>query len=234
MAAMKNLFQPTWLSLAIVLGLITTIWSLSSVGYYVLADVLEKPGGYNEGPRVFSLYYAAWCLLAVAIFHPALSTWGKLSFPAEDRSAIVLMVAAFAVFAFGILPFLPTTVIPQDISVSEIIIAEPWYFLPKSVEIYLQQILMAALVVSLAAQKLKLWQIAVVTAVVFGGFHLTLVLNGANPFYVLRYTIAATLFGAVTPYLMLKVRNGFVYAFSLHWGWYALDTTVWRFIFPET
>ena len=231
MNALKNLFQPTWLSLALVIGLITAIWSLSSVGYFVLVDLLEKPGGYNEGPRLFSLYYAAWCILAVVVFHPGLSTWGKLTFPAEDRTAIVLMIAVCALFAFGILPFLPSAVIPPDISVSEIIVAEPWYFLPKSIEIYLQQILMAALVVSLAAQKLKPRQIAVVTAVVFGGFHLTLVLNGAHPFYVLRYTVGATLFGAVTPYLMLKMRNGFVYSFLLHWGWYALDTTIWRFYF---
>jgi len=109
---------------------------------------------------------------------------------------------------------------------------QPWYFLPKSVEILFQQSLMTALVVALAAQNLRLGQIALLTAILFGGFHLTLALDGANPFYVLRYTVAATLFGAITPYQMLKMRNGFVYSFSLHWGWYALDTTIWRFLFP--
>ncbi|SFR49626.1 hypothetical protein [Litoreibacter janthinus] len=231
---MKNLFQPTWTSLALVVGLIATAWTMSSIGYYQLAGLLGKPGGYNEGPRVFALYYGIWCLVVFAIFHPALSAWAKRSSPPEDRIALFVMLTACALFTFAVLPFLPAADIPTEESVNEIIIAEPWYFLPKTIEILFQQILMTALVVALAAQKLRIGQIAFLTAVLFGGFHLTLALDGANPFYVLRYTIAATLFGAVTPYQMLKMRNGFVYSFALHWGWYAFDTMVWRFVFPET
>lgn len=229
---MKKLFQPTWASLALVIGLIATTWTLSSIGYYQLADFLGKPGGYNEGPRIFSIYYGVWCLIVFLIFHPALSAWAKRCSPPEDRFAPLFMLTACALFAFAVLPFLPEADIPTEENVSEIIIAQPWYFLPKSVEILFQQILMTALVVALAAQNLRLGQIALLTATLFGGFHLTLALDGANPFYVLRYTVAATLFGAITPYQMLKMRNGFVYSFSLHWGWYALDTTIWRFLFP--
>ncbi|QEE34382.1 hypothetical protein FTO60_00865 [Octadecabacter sp. SW4] len=232
MAAMKSLFQPTWASLAVVVALITTTWTLSSIGYYQLADFLGKPGGYNEGPRIFSIYYGIWCLIVFLIFHPALSAWAKRSSPPEDRFAPLFMLTACALFAFIVLPFLPEADIPTEDEVNEIIIAQPWYFLPKSVEILFQQSLMTALVVALAAQNLRLGQIALLTAILFGGFHLTLALDGANPFYVLRYTVAATLFGAITPYQMLKMRNGFVYSFSLHWGWYALDTTIWRFLFP--
>lgn len=78
---MKNLFQPTRASLALVISLIATTWTLSSVGYYQLADFLGKPGGYNEGPRIFSIYYGVWCLIVFAIFHPALSVWAKRSSP---------------------------------------------------------------------------------------------------------------------------------------------------------
>lgn len=231
---MKNLFQPTRASLALVIGLIATTWTLSSIGYYQLADFLDKPGGYNEGPRIFSIYYGVWCLIVFAIFHPALSVWAKRSSPPEDRFAPIFMLIACALFAFAILPVLPTTDVSRQENINEIIVAQPWYFLPKSVEILFQQILMTALVVALAAQNLRLGQIAFLTAILFGGFHLTLALDGANPFYVVRYTVAATLFGAITPYQLLKMRNGFVYSFSLHWGWYALDTTIWRFLFPMT
>ena len=132
---MKNLFQPTWASLALVIGLIATTWTLSSIGYYQLADFLGKPGGYNEGPRIFSIYYGIWCMIAFAIFHPALSAWAKQSSPPEDRFATIFMVTACALFAFIVLPFLPEADIPTEDEVNEIIIAQPWYFLPKSVEI---------------------------------------------------------------------------------------------------
>ncbi|MEO1176845.1 MAG: hypothetical protein AAFV87_06745 [Pseudomonadota bacterium] len=229
---MKNLFQPTKVSLALVVVLITATWSLSSIGFYQLAEYLGKPGGYNDGPRIFSIYYGVWCLIAFLIFHPALSAWAKRSSPPEDRFAPILMLTACVLFVFAVMPFLPEADIPKEEKVNEIITAQPWYFLPKSVEILFQQILMTALVVALAAQNLRVGQIALLTAILFGGFHLTLALDGANPFYVLRYTIGATLFGAITPFQMLKMRNGFVYSYSLHWGWYALDTTIWRLLFP--
>jgi len=231
---LKNLFQSNGASFSLVLILIAVLWSVSSFGYYVLVDALDKPGGYNDGPRIFSLYYAVWCLVALALFHPALSAWGKTSSPPEDRIAPVLMITGFAVFAFAIVPLLPTAAVPTDRDVNEIITAQPWYFLPKTVEIFFQQILMIALVVALAAQNMRLGRITILTAALFGSFHLALVLNGDHPFYVLRYTIAATLFGAATPAMVLRMRNGLVYSFSLHWAWYALDTMIWRFVFPAT
>lgn len=214
-----------------VLGLIAAIWSLSSLGYYVIVEEFNKPSGYSDGPRLFSLYYGAWCLVAFLVFHPALSAWAKLSAPVEDRIAPILMVAACVIFVVGVLPALPELTPPPEKNVNAIITADVWYFLPKSIEVLLQQILMAALVVVLAAQNMSVKKIAVLTAILFGGFHLSLVLSDASPFYVLRYTVAATLFGAITPYQMLKMRNGFVYSFTLHWAWYAFDTTIWRLLF---
>lgn len=208
------------------------MWSLSSIGYYQFAEFLDL-GGYNDEPKAFSLYYAVWCLLALAIFHPPISAWAMENALAEDHLAPVLMFAGCAVFAFLILPLMPDANVPTEEAVAEIVQAQPWYFLPKSVEIIFQQILITALVVALATLKLAISRIAVVTAILFGGFHLTLALEGANPFYVERYTIAAMLFGALTPYLLIKMRNGFVYSYALHWGWYAFDTAIWRFVFPD-
>ncbi len=74
---MKSLFQPTWASLAVVVALITTTWTLSSIGYYQLADFLGKPGGYNEGPRIFSIYYGIWCLIVFFDLSPRLIRLGK-------------------------------------------------------------------------------------------------------------------------------------------------------------
>ena len=231
---MQRLFLPTLTSLFTVIGLVAGIWSLSAFGYELISDRLAITDGYNGGPVVFSLYYAVFCGLAVMLFHPSLSKWARGAAPPEDRLAPVFMALLCALFAFAVLPFLPEARIPTEDRVDPIVVARSWYFLPKSVEVAFQQILITALVVVLAVRGLRTWQIAVLTALLFGGFHLTLALSGANPFYVLRYTIAATLFGAIAPYQMLRMRNGFVYSYALHWGWYALDTTIWRLVFPAT
>jgi hypothetical protein len=67
-------------------------------------------------------------------------------------------------------------------------------------------------------------------AALFGGFHLMLAFDGFTPIYVLRFTIAATAFGALAPTLYLRARRGFFWAYGLHWAFYALDATVTRFV----
>ena len=66
----------------------------------------------------------------------------------------------------------------------------------------------------------------ILVAVLFGIFHLSLVLSGSDPFYVARYTIAASAYGFLIPWLILKVRNGFAWSYALHWGFYAADATL--------
>ena len=65
----------------------------------------------------------------------------------------------------------------------------------------------------------------------FGAFHLSLALNSYNPVYVFRYTIAATIFGAIVPTLILRLRNGFLISYALHWGYYAVDIAAIHFVF---
>ena len=68
--------------------------------------------------------------------------------------------------------------------------------------------------------------ISVLMATLFGGFHLSLALDGFSPMYVTRFTIAASLFGLVIPWLYLRTRYGFRWAYGLHWGFYAMDAAV--------
>lgn len=72
--------------------------------------------------------------------------------------------------------------------------------------------------------------IALGMAIAFGGFHLLLAFDGYTPTYVTRFTLSATLFGALLPYLYLRTRNGFRWAYSLHLGFYAMDATLTHFI----
>ena len=57
--------------------------------------------------------------------------------------------------------------------------------------------------------QLRLPVISIGTAVLFGGFHLLLILDGFTPLYVARVTIAATIFSVAIPWLYLRTRHGF-------------------------
>jgi len=77
------------------------------------------------------------------------------------------------------------------------------------------------MVLALDMRKLALKQIALWSAMLFGGMHLLLVLGGYSLAYTAFFAAAATAAGYVFPYLMLRVRNGFIYSYFLHWGFYA-------------
>jgi hypothetical protein len=60
------------------------------------------------------------------------------------------------------------------------------------------------------------------SAVLFGGMHVLLALSGSSFIYVAVFTSAATIAGFIFPYLIVRVRNGLVYSYLLHWGFYAV------------
>lgn len=104
--------------------------------------------------------------------------------------------------------------------------ASAWYYLPKSADILFQQILVAGLVPTASRAGYGTDTIAFGMAAAFGGFHLLLAFDGFTPTYVTRFALSATLFGALLPYLYLRSRKGFRWAYSLHLGFYALDATL--------
>ncbi|MCB1335106.1 MAG: hypothetical protein KDK26_16010 [Roseivivax sp.] len=203
-------------------ALVAGLWSLSSVGYYALSGAIGAHVGYNDAPVLFAAYYAAWSALAALLMRTPL---GLLAAQPPRSLALGGLALAAAMLAYVVLalPLLPQTAWTRDNTPVEFFWATQWYFLPKTVEIAFQQILIAALVTSIAGLGVPMWKIALTVALLFGGFHLTLGLAYPNPFYVARYTAAAALFGALVPWLLLRVAGGFLITFALHWAYYALD-----------
>jgi hypothetical protein len=217
--------------LAFTMLVLIAAWSLSSFGYFRLLPVLDAEIGYNDAPVFYATYYAIWTAAVFWMFHLDLITWAEKCSPPEDLFLLPILAVIFASFALIALPKLPTIDWQLPGAPEDILSATPWYFLPKSIEILFQQLMIAALVLKLKALKLSTRHIAQPTAALFGVFHLALALNGHNAFYVGRYTVAAVLLGAVVPYLMLQYRNGFLAAYALHWGLYAADIILARFYF---
>lgn len=204
-------------------------WAASSTGYFWLEPLLGAQVGYNDAPLVYALYYGLWTGAVALAFRARYFTWISRRSPPQDWRLAIPLFALFAGFAALGLPRLPEAEWIYPGEPEEIVLATSVYFLPKSFEIAFQQVLVAALVLALCELGPSMRRLSFATAAMFGGFHLSLALYGYHGFFVLRYTLAATVFGAMLPTLMLRTRSGFLIAYGLHWGYYAFDVTLARY-----
>jgi hypothetical protein len=205
------------------------LWIVSDVGYYFLLPELGVQPNYNSGPIAVTLYYAFWVGIAVITFWPLYITWPRYGHWATFQNPLASYIVwslAFAgclLFAAYVLPMLPSVHWKESWTPPEVITATPWYFLPKSIEILFQQLLVVALVLALAAEHCSLRKISVCCALAFGGAHALLAFGGVPIGYVIRFMISAAAFGLVFPYLILRVRNGLAYSYIVHWLYYAVS-----------
>ncbi len=104
------------------------------------------------------------------------------------------------------------------------------YFLTKSLEILFQQ-LTFLFVILLLFEKLK--SIKVVTIILVILLQLTHLFNFIYmPFkFAMIFQIGALFGSLIFPYLILKNKDGFVYTYILHWGFYLLVDLVFIFYY---
>jgi hypothetical protein len=220
------------------ISFIVGIWTGSDLIYYFLLPGLGQKTSYNEDPIANSLYYVFWAGVAVIVFWPQYASWPRYTRWAtfENRLASLgvwlLAFAGTVVFVAYVLPALPPFNPRAGTSPPELPLATPWYFLPKSIEILFQQLLVVALVLSLAAEKYSLRQISISCALLFGGSHFLLVLGGASWGYAIRFATLAALFGLAFPYLILRIPNGLAYSYVTHWAYYAATILMARTVGP--
>lgn len=218
-------------------GLITavaiavTFWAISSNGYYALVSAMGLERGYDEAPLLFSAYYLAWSGIALWTFWTLFSAEAPNHPFRADLAATVIIILAGIAYVTIVLPVLPEVSVelaPEN--PPEFMFASAWYYVPKTADILFQQFLVAAIILTASRAGFGIWSIAIGMALMFGGYHLTLSLDGFTALYVARFTAAATVFGLALPYIYLRVRSGFPWAYGLHWGFYAFDATVTHFI----
>lgn len=212
------------------LAQIAAIWIVSDLGYYFLLPALGVQSNYNAGSIAVTLYYVFWTGIVVITFWPLYGRWTANWSTFENRlTSYIVWSLAFAgctLFAAYVLPLLPPTKWTQPFTQPEVMAATPWYFLPKSVDILFQQLLIVALVLTLAAQQYSIRKIAVYCAILFGATHALLAFGDVPWRYVIRFMVAAAAFGFVFPHLILRVPNGLAYSYVVHWLYYAITVVM--------
>jgi hypothetical protein len=202
-----------------VLAEIVAIWVVSDIGYYILVPLI---GDYSSHPFKMGAYYLFWVGITLINFWGFYKRWGTIDVGLSTLLVILCTCIGIMYYLVYVLPLFPA--IPWVGALqppSNLLYASPWYFLPKSIEIGLQQLLVVAMVLAFKAEGFSVHTTARWSAVLFGSMHVLLALNGSSFVYVLVFTSAATIAGFVFPYLMLRVRNGLIYSYALHWGFYA-------------
>lgn len=212
---------------------VASIWIISDVGYYTFLPALGFSGGYSANPLAITVYYLFWLVITVFTFWNIYSEWETIERKRVSTYIFLLLGSAAVVIYFTyILPNFPaiswhkTTKPP-----SELLLATPWYFLPKSIEILMQQLLVAAMVLSFSFQKFSLRASSIWCAVLFGGAHLLLIFGGETLLYVTFFTVSASIAALFFPHLILRIKNGFIYSYFLHWSFYAIVVVLAHLIF---
>ncbi len=224
---LKQQLYFVWILLEVV-----AIWLLAGVGYYYVIVIAGIGDVYSYHPFGIAAYYLFWVALTLAAFRHFYKERERIEWHASMFVAIFLGVIGVAWYLLYILPqFPPVHWASEWEPPAELFYASPWYFLPKSIEIGLQQLLLAAMVLAFDMRKLPLNKIALWSAALFGGMHLLLVFNGSSLAYTAFFTASAVVAGFIFPYLMLRVRNGFIYSYFLHWGFYAAVIVLARLFF---
>ena len=197
------------------LAQIASIWVAAEVGYHIVLPGFGFPTSYSNNPIGIAVYYSFWIIVSVMTFWHAFKGWR----PVRNRlNAYMFLTAAFSGLAAFTIYFLPQQ--------------NAWYFLPKSIDILLQQILIAAMVRAFSAQNFGLRAITLWCVFLFGGAHLFLVFWGLPVNYVIQFTASAMMFALIFPHLMLNVPNGLAYSYILQWIYYMVMTVMMHSVSP--
>ncbi|MFN4192141.1 MAG: hypothetical protein ACK4FR_04305 [Tabrizicola sp.] len=223
-----------------VLGWLAAFWLVSDLGYYFGLPALGIGNDYNTNPMPVAAFYLFWSGLAAIVFWPLYSRWNADGPWPTWRNRVLAAAIWTGAFALALaflhwgLPALPKASWPADLGEPpDLLVATPAYFLPKTVEIVFQQLLVLAMIVSLSLDGLPMRTLTLFSALLFGGMHILLAFSGIPPRAVIVFLLGATLFGALLPRLILRTRFGLGVAFALHWTFYAAALTQARIFGPH-
>ncbi|MCE9628850.1 MAG: hypothetical protein K8Q91_02520 [Candidatus Vogelbacteria bacterium] len=223
---------PNW-PLYKVLGQITILWSGANIGYYWLLPLFGYQLSYNSTPIIIALYFLIFAVISIFLFWDLFSSWVE---PDYHIWLYILLSLGFSatisvlLYGFSFLPVLQGFRFPPY---TDILFATPWYFLPKATDILLQQVLITALILAFHFRFECLKKVAVGYILIFGGAHIILfILNSSPTPYAIFMTLGSIVSGLFFPYLLIRVRGGFVYNYVIHFSFYLILATTLHLLPP--
>ncbi|WP_313137758.1 hypothetical protein [Paracoccus jeotgali] len=132
-----------------------SIWTAATISYYWLLGPLGVQDGLNDAPVFYAAFYAVWSGAAYLAFRRPHFGWLTAELVGRHVGpGILLAIVLFGIAAIGI-PSLPGLPLGASDGPPHPFKMTSAYFLPKSAEILLQQLLIAAITIELKARKLR-------------------------------------------------------------------------------
>lgn len=209
---------------------IGSIWFMAMASYHIFLPELGISLSYNSTPYLSFIFFVVFIFISIySLSH----VYHNVSLPMDERWwAYALVFTLYGTFLFVALRILELNTAVSTLTLHpEIVSATPMYFLPKTAEVLLQHILIITLVIALSRHIKSLRGIIGAYAAIFGGAHLWLYfLTDVPTLYTLIVTISAILSSLVFPYLITRVKSGFMYGFLIHLAFYvvvAVSFSLW-------
>jgi hypothetical protein len=206
---------------AIIVAALLLGWGVVwSVAYFLLPNA-HGHLAYGLSPALSSTYWLVCFGVVLALFWPNIRRFAPAGHSITTYGVIIAFVSALYFLYASILPALGPRVSSGISGVIAFGDAGFAYMLPKAVEIVFQQAFILALVSVFAGYRNDIRFVACAYAIVFGTAHL-LLLFALSVQAALLVSLFAAASALLFPYLMLRVTNGFVYAYMSHWLFYVV------------
>lgn len=206
-----------------VIGVIAAFWAAAILGYYYFIPLFGYSLDYNLSAVPIALYFALWALVSILYFWKLFRSWVTHDLHVWLYVLLSLVAAAFITGMLQLLSIFPSLHGPVLAPYTDLLFVTPWYFLPKTFEVLMQQVLITTLILELYARFHSFRNTLIGYAFCFVGAHIALfALSGAPPIYATAITLWAAVSTALFPYLLLKVRGGFVYTYAIHLSSYVV------------
>jgi hypothetical protein len=198
------------------------LWVMSFVFFTEVPPLLGYELSYSSHPFLSALYYAAW-LGAFLGMYPECVERVRISFGPRWYVLLGVVLVVATVFYTHVIPFITT---PAEITAVVAAHPEapffsygPLYVLPKTIEIFFQQVLVIESIYIVAAYTRRFLVTSLTFGLLFALIHIVSFVYNPSPVTFSMVGVAG-LAGAMMPYLVLRVRSGVVFAFALHWLFY--------------
>tara|TARA_B100001971_G_C17746211_1_gene313171 strand:- start:120 stop:548 length:429 start_codon:yes stop_codon:yes gene_type:complete len=120
-----------------------------------------------------------------------------------------------AVTSYFILRFLNQPTWPFSNHGASFLLMNNFYIWTKPFDILVQQLLIIVLVKKLSEQRMNLKQITLIFILGFGAIHIFQIFK-TDIIIGLAFTAGALLSSVLYPYMILKVKNGYIYNYMIH------------------
>lgn len=159
-------------------------------------------------------YFASLCLVFIYLFKDVfIGLIAKTK--RQDVMLIIVSLSLHAITYWICNQYLTAPLELMKTSTASFIQVARYFLWAKPLDALLQQIMIVVLVAKLNEHKVRMRTIAIFLAILFGAAHVYSMLR-ADFGIALLITFATTLFALFIPYLLLKVRGGFLYNFMIH------------------